>query len=210
MSSPADKRRYERLPAHGEIRIKGKGRLGIYAIVLNVSLGGVLLSATPSLPVGSQWNVSLRSPGAAQVQALGTVVRNDEGGTALSFARELTPNNLKSLTALPEKGAGIISAYLTYFQVGRNDQNAGCEHLLGVSRRTFRTVFYSTFSASIPLAVAPVWFARAAFQPWPVWLKISLSFLYAGLWLMVLQPTLDVAILHFLRKSKAPAGNQTA
>ncbi|BDU75915.1 PilZ domain-containing protein [Mesoterricola sediminis] len=203
MSSPVDKRRHERLPAHGEIRIKGKGRLGIYAVVLNVSLGGVLLSATPSLPVGSQWNVSLRTLAAQRVQAMGTVVRNDDGGTALKFAQELSPSSLKILTGAPEKAGGVISAYLTYFQVGRNERNAGCEHLLGVSRRTFKTVFYSTFSASLPLAVAPVWFARAAFQPWPVWLKISLSFLYAGFWLFVLQPTMDVAILGFIRKLRA-------
>jgi hypothetical protein len=206
VSSSPNRRVFERVPAEGEIKIKGKGRMGIYAVVLNLSLGGVLLSATPAMPVGSQWEVQIRNTASQKVDAVGTVVRSDAGGTALKFSKELTTSTLQALTSSKGgRGGGVLSAYMTYFQVGRNEDNAGCEQLLGVSRKTYRTVFYSTFFSCIPTAVLPVWIMRASIYPLPVWLKIVLSFGYGALWLLILQPTLDLAALQVIRRTRKNA-----
>ena len=176
----------------------------MYAIAVNLSLGGVLLNATPALAVGSKVQVTLFDSQEHTVATQGTVVRSDGSGTAVSFAKVLAPDNFQALVAHagPIRNA-LVDAYLTYFQVGRNEDNAGCERLLGVSRKTFKTVFYTTFTASLPAAILPVWYMRAAIQAFPVWEKILACFIYGALWYLLIQPTLDLAILHFLRKKKA-------
>jgi hypothetical protein len=202
LSTSINERNYDRIPVQNKVKVLGKGRLALYAIAINLSLGGVLLNATPSLPVGSRCAVTLFD-GAQSVNAIGTVVRSDGQGTAIQFAKLLATDKLQALAAHggPIRNA-LVDAYLTYFQVGRNENNAGCETLLGVSRKTFKTVFYTTFTASIPLAIAPVWFFRAAIQGFPAWEKILACFLYGTLWYLLIQPTMDLTIFHFLRKRK--------
>jgi len=201
--SPATEHRiYDRLPSQNKVKIKGPGRLALYAIAINLSLGGVLLNATPGLPVGSQCQVALSDGSAQPVLAQGTVVRSDTQGTAIRFASVLPSDQLQDLVAHGRPDPSLLDAYRSYFQVGRNEDNAGCERLLGVTPTTFRRVFYTTFSASLPAAVLPVWFMRAAIQPFPLAAKVVACFLYGALWYFLLQPTLDVAILRLLRKSK--------
>ena len=204
MNASADHREFERIPVQTKVRITGKGRIALYAIAINLSLGGVLLNATPSLPVGSRCNITLFDAAEHTILMPGTIVRSDAQGTAIAFAKELPKDNLQALAshAGPIRNA-VVDAYLTYFQVGRNQDNAGCERLIGVSPRTFKTVFYSTFSASIPMAIAPVWIARATIQAYPTWEKIAACTLYGLLWYLLIQPTMDLSIFYFLRRRKA-------
>ena len=81
--------------------------------------------------------------------------------------------------------------------------NLDCEALLGVSKGTLRTVFLTTFSICIPVAVLPVWLYRAAIPAIPLWEKVVLSFAYGAVWLGLIQPTLDVLVLWVLRKRSA-------
>jgi hypothetical protein len=71
-----------------------------------------------------------------------------------------------------------------------------------VRKGTLRTVFLSTFSTAVPLAVLPVWLYRAAIPGIPNWEKVAFCFLYGAVWIALLQPTADVLILKFLRRRR--------
>lgn len=210
MSLSKNERVFERIPYHQKVKVVSVGRLVAYAMAINVGMGGVLLSASPSLPLGSQCRVTLPVPGGEgpqRVEAEGTVVRNDDGGTAIRFTRALESTNFGTLK--PKSWLSLsplFSAYQNYFKVSRNQDLAECERLLGVSKRTFRTTFYITFASCITLAILPVWLFRSSIPPYPNWVKIVLSFFYGAVWLAVIQPTLDLAVFRFLRHRQAASG----
>lgn len=201
-------RAHTRIPVQARIKVgMGKGRLAAYAIAINLSLGGVLLSATPALTVGSTCHLTLFGAGGNPVTTSGKVIRSDGSGTAVQFVSNLAPEVCQSIV---DDGhgrlRGLFAAYVNCLQVGRNPDNAGCERLLGVSKRTFRTVFYATFAGSLPLAILPVWWMRDVIQPFAAWEKILASFVYGFLWMLVLQPGIELGLLRFFRGRRPLAG----
>jgi hypothetical protein len=180
------------------------------AMAVNISLGGLQLGAAPTLPIGTSCDISILLPGSAlkqAVRATGTVVRSDTHGTAIRFAQALNPEVIQAVTRTSRTWTSLsfIQAYSDYFQVSRSEDHTDCEALLGVSKGTLRTVFLSTFSTMIPLAILPVWLYRAAIPGIPNWEKVAISFLYGAVWIGLLQPTTDVLILRFLRRRRNTA-----
>jgi hypothetical protein len=176
-------------------------------LAINISMGGLLLGAAPSLPVGSACRVSISLSGngiGRQVSARGTVIRSDDTGTAIRFERAFDEALCAKIVSRQSAGLGrsLLSAYLTYFAVSQAKDHAGCETLLGVSKSTFRHVFLTTFSSCIVLAVVPVWLLRHDLLPMANWIKVSISFFYALLWIALLQPMTDLIVLKYLKNKK--------
>jgi len=208
MRSSKEHRACERLSIGHRVKVVPKGHMAACAMAVNLSLGGLLLGADPSLPVGTNCEVSILLPGIGfkpAIKATGTVVRSDASGTAIRFSQALKPAAIGWVRQAPMAWASIplIQAYSDYFRASRGADHTDCEALLGVSRGTLRTVFLSTFIAAIPLAVMPVWVYRAAIPDISVWEKTVLCFLYGALWIGLLQPTADLLVLKLLRSWKS-------
>ncbi|GLH66268.1 hypothetical protein [Geothrix edaphica] len=205
MSVSKNERAVERIPYSQKVKVVSMGRMVAYAMAVNVGLKGVLLIASPTLPVGSSCRVTLPVPdgeGVRRLEAEGTVVRSGAGAMAIQFADAFEPSTFGPLF---QKATGaphfaLLTAYQNYFRVSRNQDLADCERLLGVSKRTFRTTFYITFASCISLAILPVWLFRDAIPPYPNWVKIVLSFTYGAIWLAIIQPTLDLTVFRVLRQ----------
>jgi hypothetical protein len=130
----------------------------------------------------------------------GTIHRSDEQGTAIRFSHPIGESTFAMLVRGAGRSASFVQSFRDYFRVSADPQHADSQNLLGVSGRTFRMVFLTTFSASIPVAILPVWLARASIPALPVSAKILLSLAYGGLWMLVIQPSLDMTVFRFLRK----------
>ncbi|MBI3132247.1 MAG: PilZ domain-containing protein [Acidobacteria bacterium] len=211
MSRSHELRASERIPTSAQVRVVGKGRKVILAVAINFSLGGILLHATPPLPVGSTCEVVILSGSGPEgtLRAEGTVIRGDGAGSVVKFASPLpsTAYSVLSMDANQGMFSSLIKSYRDYFQVSRSPILEGCEELLGVTKSQFRNVFYTTFSASIPIAVVPVWIFRESLQIGPNWARIVAAFAYGALWFLLLQPTLDILTLRRLRaRNTSPAG----
>jgi len=215
--SSIEQRASERIPIGHRVKVVPKGHMAACAMAVNISLGGLLLGAAPALPIGTSCDVSILIPGSslqAAITTTGTVVRSDTHGMAIRFAQALKPELVQAVTLAPRSWTSLplIQAYSDYFRVSRSEDHTDCEALLGVSKGTLRSVFLSTFSSAIPLAILPVWLYRAAIPGIPNWEKVALAFLYGAVWIGLLQPTADVLILRFLRvrKSTPPSGGTAA
>lgn len=213
MQRPIDLRASERIPTKSPVQIRANGRKAMMALAINISLGGVLLHATPSLPVGSTCALAIHQAEGikgSQVVTEGVVVRSDASGTAIRFSKPLDQQAIESLvstSALPPK-TSLLGAYRNYFKVSRSQNLEGCEELLGVTKQQFRTVFYTTFCTCIPLAILPVWLYRADIPAGSNLLKIGASFAYGTAWLAVIQPTMDLITFKVLR-SRGGGNNLT-
>jgi hypothetical protein len=204
MPTPSNQRTYERIPFRQKVKVVSMGRMVAYAMAINLGMGGVLLKAASPLPVGRRLrlDIPVAGPGGLKgITAEGTVVRSGADGTAIQFLNPLElASGLTSLAAPPTGlGATLLAAYRAYFQVSRNPELAGCEQLLGVSKRTFRATFYTTFLSCITLSILPVWLFQSSIPPFPNWTKVVLSFVYGAFWLAVIQPALDLAVFRYLR-----------
>lgn len=207
MGSPAEKRASERVPFQSRVKVMNKGRLVAYTLAINLSMGGILLHAGQMLPVGSRCEVSIfpsETKGQGLVLAEGTVVRSDTAGTAIQFASTLATESFRSLIMQDDMNpaGSLLKAYRAHFKVGQSEDLADCEKLLGVSKRTYRTVFWTSFTSCIPLATLPVWLLRESIPAIPIWSKILLSFLYGAVWLLIIQPSIDLTAFRFLRIRK--------
>ena len=140
---------------------------------------------------------------ASQVNDYGPIAerREDLEGTAVQFLNTIDQTRFYSLFQ-PVTGlqGSILANYRAYFRVSRNQDLADCEKLLGVSKRTFRTTFYVSFVSCISLAVFSVWLFRDSIPAVPNWVKVLFSFGYGALWLIIIQPTIDLTAFHFLRQ----------
>ena len=204
MSSHEDLRTFERIPIENRVRVRSGGRMAYYALAINLSMGGLLLGATPPLPVGSPCEVAIFLANGGKKVVEGTVVRSADSGTAIQFAHTLENaafSKILGSQAVFER-TSLAKAYLNYFKVSQKPDYEGSEKLLGVTKATFRKVFLTTFCTSIPLAVLPVWAFHAALPPAPNWLKVILCFVYGFIWLGLIQPFADLAIFRVLRRPK--------
>jgi hypothetical protein len=204
MRTSADQRTSDRIPIGNRVKVLSNGKIVAYLVAINLSLGGILLSTQPNLRVGTPCEVAIQSGAeGGTVLARGMVVRNDDGGTAVKFASALPKSAFETVVAPATASSSLLNAYRNYFQVSRSKTLENCEELLGVTKTQFRAVFYSTFSGSIGLAVLPVWILRASIPPYPAFVKILLAFAYGAFWLMLLQPSMDLAVFRVLRGKAA-------
>lgn len=77
-----------RIPVEHLVKVFRRGRVVTSVLTLNISLGGMLLSPIPGLPVGSQYEIAPLLPGAKGrdvVLLAGKIIRSDTHGTAIQF-----------------------------------------------------------------------------------------------------------------------------
>lgn len=194
-----------RIPFAKQLQVISRGKAASYAMALNISLGGLLLSAAPSLPVGSSCKLAIPPEGDGRGERLlleGTVIRSDAKGVAVRFDRQLEETWLRAIAPIPGMPfqTSIATAYLNYFKVSQKPDFAGSERLMGVSPAVFKKVILTTFMACIPLAVLPIWLFKDNFWMMSNWLKVLLSFAYATLWFAVIQPFLDLFVFKVINK----------
>lgn len=204
MKTSPDSRTSERVPIVSRVKVLRNGRIVAYALAVNLSLGGIRLNARTPLRVGSVCQVAIPNPEGGEggeILAESIVIRNDEQGTVLQFVSILARASFEAVVhpSLASASHSLLDSYRNYFRVSRNKNLENCESLLGVTKAQFRTVFYATFSSSIVLSILPVWLLRASIPPYPNEVKILLAFIYAALWLMFFQPTMDLAVFRVLR-----------
>lgn len=209
MSPSIEQRTSERVPTKNRVKILAQGKMVAYTLAVNLSLGGVLVADAPPLPLGSRCELALFTSDNGHgrgILAEGTVVRSDAQGTAIQFLQALPPESFRVLArqAATNTGRSILNAYRDYFRVGQSEGLADCEKLLGVSKRTYRTVFITTFSTCIPMAILPVWLLRESIPAAPAWAKIAAAFAYGAVWLLLIQPTLDLTTFRILRQKSTP------
>lgn len=172
------------------------------AVAVNVSLGGLLLSPTPPLAVGSPCRLAFHPSGeedGKDILVEGTVVRKGPQGAAIRFARQLDHRTFEAVAKQsgPTAGGSLLRHYRDYFRVSQQKDHAAAERLLHVSPQRFRSICLTTLLVSIPVAALPVWALRDSITTVPNWLKVSLSFVYAGAWLFIVQPSIDLLIFRF-------------
>jgi uncharacterized membrane protein len=208
MKTSPELRASERIPIGNRVKVIRNGRIVVYALAVNLSLGGIRLNARTPLQVGSPCKVAIPRPDGGEtgdILAEGIVIRNDDQGTVLQFVSTLAKASFESVVhpALASAPRSLLASYRDYFRVSRSKNLEQCESLLGVTKTQFRTVFYSTFSSSIVLATLPVWLLRASIPAYPNGVKILLAFTYGALWLILLQPSMDLAVFRMLRSRVA-------
>jgi len=208
MGKSDDSRTGARIRMMKKVQVFSKGLATSSALVLNIGLGGLFLRASPALSVGSQCRLAIPPEGDAGGEGLfveGTVIRSDAFGMAVRFARQLEGPTLEAFAKQAHviPGGSLLRSYLDYFKVSQNRNFEGSETLLGVSPGVFRTVFLASFSVCIPLSIGLVWWVKNDISFMPNWLKVLLSFGYAGTWFAIIQPFGDLLVFRMLKK-RAP------
>jgi len=212
MNTSKDLRAYERVAIANPVKVRNGGRMASYALAINISMGGLLLGAVPTLPVGSPCEVAISLPGgsgAATVTTRGIVVRSGAQETAIRFLNTLDPSTYAKVVASSHAGFGrsMLNAYVNYFKISQDKHYTGSEAFFGVSPSTFKKVITATFTSSIALAILPVWLFQNLIPAWPNAVKVLLAFGYGLFWLAVLQPSADLVIFKIIRnrRKRSPA-----
>lgn len=205
MSKSDDSRACGRIPITKPVQVVTKGKAASYALAINISLGGLLLSAAPALPVGSQCKLAIPPEGDAlgeRILVEGTVIRNDSNGMAVRFANQLEGSMFEAISkqARTSFGGSLVITYLNYFKVSQHKSFEGSQRLLGVSPGVFRKVFLVSFATCIPLAILPVWLIKDSIYLVPNWVKIMISFGYAAVWFAIIQPFMDLIVFKIIKK----------
>jgi hypothetical protein len=207
MRTSDDSRACGRIPIGKPIQLVTRGKAVSYALAINISMGGLLLSAAPSLPVGSQCKLAIPPAGkilGAKILVEGTVIRSDSNGMAVRFATLLEDSTLEAFAKQPawSLGSTLANTYLNYFKVSQNQHFEGAMQLLGISPAVFRKVFLTSFSCCIPLAIIPVWMFKGSVVLLPIWLKILMCFGYATVWFGIIQPISDLIIFKIIKEKR--------
>jgi hypothetical protein len=204
MSTTSEARSAIRVHVENAVNVMVKGRTILATIAVNISMGGLFLNAAATLPVGSPCEVAIFPPPGSAGGTLwtqGRIVRTGQSGTAIQFEETLGPSDLMALTSQPAPPArtSLLKAYQAYFAVSQSRIEADCQKAFGISKRTFSTITTASFLTSIPVAILPIWMLRAHIPAVPNPAKIALAFTYAAIWLLVLQPILDLGIIRLVR-----------
>lgn len=215
MSGTIESRTARRIPVGNPVNVMVRGKVILAAIAVNISMGGVYLNAAGVLPVGSPCEVAIFLPegsGSESFVAQGRVVRAGESGTAIQFAKMLGDQTLDVIAApgTPSWGASLVRSYVNYFKVSQSRIGYDSERLFGVPPKIFRSVSTTSFITCIPAAILPVWAFRASIPAAiPDWAKIVAAFAYGAIWLLVLQPFIDLGVLSIIRRRRTAtsAGN---
>lgn len=205
MNTNKDLRECRRIPIAQQVRVIARGRAALYAVAVNISLSGIRLCAASPLPVGSTCTLGLPPDGVKNGQEIlveGTVIRSDSDGVAVRFQHKLG-ESMYDLFAEPARvhftETSLATTYLNYLKVSQDRNHEGAPRLFGVSPSHFRRVSITTFCTCIPLAILPVWLLRESIPEVATWIKVSASFIYAALWLGVIQPTMDLSAFRIAR-----------
>lgn len=206
--SSTEARAARRIAAGNRVNILVQGRVILAAIAVNISMGGLYLSASAPLPVGSPCEVAIFLPegsGSEKFLAQGSVVRTAADGMAIQFAKMLGDQTLEVIANPPSPSAwtSLAHAYVSYFKVSQSNIGYDCERVFGITRRTFRAISTTSFLTSIPAAILPVWLLRASIPAIPDWAKIIACFAYGAFWLLLLQPLFDLAVIKLVRSRAA-------
>lgn len=208
MSGTIESRTAKRIPVGNPVNVMVKGKVILAAIAVNISMGGLYLDAAGVLPVGSPCEVAIFLPegsGSESFVAQGRVVRAGDNGTAIQFAKMLGDQTLDVIASpgSPSWAASLARSYANYFKVSQSRIGYDSERLFGVTAKVFRSVSTTTFIACIPAAILPVWAFRASIPAAiPDWAKIVAAFAYGAIWLLVLQPFIDLGVLSLIRRMR--------
>lgn len=208
MNRASELRTSRRVPFTKQVKVLGVGKAVICVLAVNISMGGVLLSASSPLPVGVHCKLEIpatKVKGGEKLQVEGTVVRSDVNGTAIQFATPLENRMLESVSTAGSShfGARIARTYLNYFKVSQDKEHRGSWELLGVSPSTFKTVFMTSFLTCIPLAVAPVWVVKNSLPLVSNAMKVAAALGYVAIWFVLIQPIIDLTAFWIIRHRKA-------
>ncbi|HEX9080705.1 MAG TPA: PilZ domain-containing protein [Holophagaceae bacterium] len=103
MTSPSHERAFPRVPIGYRVKLITDDQMITFASARNVSLGGILVDPTPSLPLGRSCGVAiflLDQESGKRLVARGIVIRNDALGTAIQFTQPLDGSSQTLLEAL--------------------------------------------------------------------------------------------------------------
>jgi len=203
MSGSKDSRTAERIPVANGVKVMVKGRVILAAIAVNISMGGMFINAAAALPVGSPCEVAISLPDGSAGESFltqGRIVRSGDAGTAIQFASILGDKTLDVIvkpSTFPVDS--LVHSLASYYKVSQSRSGAVCEKAFGIPRQTFKLITTATFGASLPAAILPVWLLRGHVLPVPDWAKVLASFIYVALWLFLLQPLMDLALIRVAR-----------
>ena len=97
---PSPERQYRRIPIAYQVKVIADDRIIVYSKAINLSMGGILVSARDQLPIGSHCGVAILlvdgEPG-RRVVTRGTVMRTDQHGMAIAFSKALDPESEEAL-----------------------------------------------------------------------------------------------------------------
>lgn len=103
MTPPPEKRRFRRVPIAYEVKLIVEDRMISFPSAIDLSLGGILVDNSSPLPLGTNCGLAILlgagSPG-KRIVTRGMVVRADERGIAIAFAKALDAGSVESLKAL--------------------------------------------------------------------------------------------------------------
>ena len=100
---PNGHRAFPRIPIGYRVKVVTDDQMIAYASALNVSLGGLLLEATPTLPIGRPCGIAIflmDQETGKRIVARGVVVRSDAAGTAIQFTKALEAESRALMKAL--------------------------------------------------------------------------------------------------------------
>src|SRR6476659_978313 len=61
MKTSAEHRSSDRIPIGNRVKVMSNGKIVAYLVAINLSMGGILLSAQPNLRVGSTYEVAIQN-----------------------------------------------------------------------------------------------------------------------------------------------------
>ena len=132
--------------------------------------------------------------------AQGTIMRSGENGMAIRFTETLESQALAVITAMAPSApaASWPGLYWAYFRVGHGKDDWECRQVFGITFRTFSRLSTTTFLCSIPVALLPVWLLRSFLHPLPSSLALAAALAYGAIWLLGVQPFIDLAAIRVL------------
>jgi hypothetical protein len=206
MAISSEMRESARIPIVNAVDIHFDGHENLLALAVNISLNGLFLRGTGPLPVDGDCHVAIalpQGPRGGRFLAEGRIIRSGDEGTAICFNQSLGWETLNFITgssrvAATMLGGSLLGSYLDYFRINRFRTERDCQVAFGISCRTFARVTLATFLASIPLALLPVLVFREALLALPNWTKLLAGFSYGVVWLLVLQPLMDLTAFRLL------------
>jgi hypothetical protein len=206
MTRSSQARAAKRIPIGNWVNVLFRGQVVLAALASNISPGGLALNAADALPLGSPCEVAIflhKGENGERYVTQGTVVRNGEEGLAIRFAHVLDSKALAVIaksTLLPKKTLWFKS-YRDYFRVSQSRSEGECRRTFGISRRRFHVLTTTSFLSCIPASLLPVWLLREHLPAVSTLAKIGLSFLYGAIWLLLLQPLVDLTLIRLLRRA---------
>lgn len=207
MGFSTDNRIAKRYRLRTRVDLRTPGCSAAVGEVVNISMGGLFLMPGGLLPVGSRCELAIALPagnGKGIVETEGTVVRNEECGTAVRFIRGLGEMTLDILAGSPDFKSGIsFPDYIrAYFKVGQGMAEFECLRTFGISRRTFHRITMATFPLCLMCALLLAWLGRHWIADLHDWARVAGALTYGAIWLLVVHPAVDLVVIRLWRHGR--------